>query len=337
MLMLFLTPFGNNDLTTEIDFSELIAKCLQEYMDPPVLEAFRDFLRRNRDSAWMIVSDYHMEKNSEYENYVAVFTVLPAAEHYITLPAMDAGLPTKLSQSDVTDRDIEFLRNLDHFTFAFVSDKKFRPAAPTVEMARASIDKSLDNMMNWTNAKDCQPIIAEFRRFRSAADANGFNLKLFNHMTLTASFLSAIALIILRTIPTRLIYWVSDRDAITSNFDGIVHTIFRLNMHAFAIRHKLGTFDLAWFGESPESQQSPGKKKALPFAPFIRVPDYIAAPVAAAELKTPGLKLLDKEKYKRILAYVIADNPNVAVLRLVNDPGWGIHRCAVSLTPFAGP
>src|SRR5277367_1743276 len=102
-------------MNTQIQsFSDLVALCMQQHMDPNVLQSFQDFLRRNNVNEWLIVSDYHLEKSDSYENYVSVFTVLPGGKHFLSRTDVDAGLPTKLSQSSVTDSDIEFLRKLNH-------------------------------------------------------------------------------------------------------------------------------------------------------------------------------------------------------------------------------
>jgi hypothetical protein len=314
-------------------YSDLIARCMQQ-IDSSVVDAFRQFLLGNGDREWLIVSDYHMEKADAYENYVSVFTVLPGAEHFIKLEEMNAGLPTKLSDSDVTDSDITFLKNLNHFTFVFVSDKKFRPAAQTIEAARASMDVSIEKMMQWPNAAQCKPIIAKFRQLRQQANASAFNLKLHNYVTLSASCVSAIALMMLQTLRVETINWLSDRDAIIDHQDGLVYTMFHLNMDAFREKYSLKPFNLVWFGENADKEQS-AKKKPLALAPYIRVPDYLAAPVGASQLNVEDAQHLERGKYQRVLAHIIADNDNIAVLQLVNDPGWALQRIAVSLNPPA--
>ncbi|MBX9724273.1 MAG: DUF2934 domain-containing protein [Candidatus Obscuribacterales bacterium] len=319
---------------TEIKaFSDIVSQCIHDYMDPFVLKAFREFLRKNGDKEWLIVSDYHVDKAAQFENYVQVFTILPCDEqHWITWEHMNAGLPTKLSNSSVTDKDIEFLRKLNQFTFIFVSKKNFRPAAPTAELVRASIDESINHMRQWTNADDCTDVINFFRRLREDANAKSFNLKLFNQATLSASCVSAIALEMLETISIKTIGWLSDRDPMIENFDGLVYQLFNLNMMAFCQQRKLKPFYLMWFGEG-QPEKANEKRKPLSLAPYIRIPDYLAAPIASSELTSEGVQHLSNEKYQRILVFVIANNPNIAVLRLVNDPGWSIIRIKVNLPP----
>lgn len=301
-------------------------------LDPTILEDFHKFLLDNGDDEWLIVSDYHMEKDEQYENYVSVFTVLPAAKHFTTMDAVDKGLPSKLSRSPVSDSDIAFLNELNHFTFVFVSDKKFRPAAVSLDAARAGIELSLQNMLSWPNAAECADNIAFMKTLKEEAKSSSFNLKVFNHATISASNVACIALEILRKVTTtKVIYWLSDRDAVTSLLDGTVYQMLRLNMHSFALKYKLKTFHLAWFGEQQKPEQ--GKKlKPLPLAPYIRIPDYFAAPMASSKTNHEGIQFLENEKYQRILAHVMADSSKFAIVRLANDPGWAFKRIKLSLT-----
>ena len=311
-------------------YPELIDLCMNQH--PTILNDFRQFLLRNGDAEWLIVSDYHMEKSSSYENFVSVFTILPAGEHYTSRTTVDAGLPTKLSQTPVTDSDIAFLKQLNHYTFVFVSDKKFRPAASSKEAARSSIELSLQNMLNWENAAECSETIGQFKQLREKAKSNSFNLKVFNQATLSASYVSSIALTISRTLSrTIILYWLSDRDEIITKFDGIVYSMLKVNMLAFAEMHQLKPIHLSWFDES--DKVIPGEKmEPLALAPFVRIPDYFAAPLAASITNYEGLQVFDKEKCQRILAHVIADSPNFSLLRLANQPGWRFKQITISLT-----
>jgi hypothetical protein len=302
-------------------------------LDAAILADFRKFLISNSDEEWLIVSDYHMEKDSSYENYVSVFTVLPAGKHFVDRESVNKGLPAKLSQSTVSDSDIAFLNELNHFTFAFVSDKKFRPAAASLQAARDSIDFSLQRMLSWPNAADCAEIIAPFKKLKEEAKSSSFNLKVFNHSAISASNVASIGLTILQTLPqTKFIYWLSDRDDVTSSLDGIVYQMYYLNLHSFAEKFKLKPFHLGWFGDSQTPMH--GKKmQPLPLSPFIRIPDYFAAPLAASSVAYQGIQFLEKEKYQRILSLVMADSPKFSIVRLVSDPGWAFKRIILSLTP----
>lgn len=311
-------------------YPEILEACM--HLEPSILKAFHEFLKKNEDEEWLIVSDYHIVKDKSYENYVSVFTVLPAEKNCIPIDAVKTGLPAKLSKSKVTDSEIAFLRDLNHFTFVFVSDKNFRPAAPTLASARQSIEVSLQNMLAWPNAAECSGLIAFTKRLKQEAFSASFNLKVFNHATISASNVSCIALEILRAVPaTKVIYWLSDRDEITTLLDGIVYQMFQLNMHSFAEKYKLKAFNLFWFGDNDKPEL--GKKmKPLPLAPYIRIPDFFAAPMAASNTKSHDIQFLEKEKYQRILAYVMADSSKFALLKLINEPGWAFLRIIVSLT-----
>ncbi len=320
------------DASTEYkSFSDLVALCFQSFMDSAVLESFREFLRENGDKHWLIASDYHVDKHPDFENYVWVFTVFPFGQNRLSLAEMNAGLPTKLSDSVVTEGDITFLRQANHFSFVFVNDKNFRPAAPTAKAARESLDISIKHMKRWTNASECTDVINEFRRLRQDANAVSFNLKLLNQAILCASCASAIALEIIETVSIDSIAWLSDRDAMIDNLNGIAYTIFKLNLIAFYQLKNLRPFEIIRFID--EEGEPLAKKNPLAFAPYIRVPDYLAAPVATAFLTAEGVQFLNKEKYQRILAFVIANNSKIAVLRLDNNPGWRITRIKVSVAP----
>lgn len=315
-------------------YSEIVEACM--LLDPSILKNFHEFLRKNQNEEWLIVSDYHIDKDKSYENYVSVFTVLPAGKNAITIDAVNKGLPTKLSKSTVTDSEIAFLKELNHFTFVFVSDKTFRPTAPSLAAARESIEVSLQSMLAWPNAAECSDSITFTKKLKQKALSPGFNLKVFNHATISASNVSCIALEILRTVPaTKVIYWLSDRDEITTFLDGIVYQMLRLNMHSFAEKYKLKAFNLCWFGENQKPEL--GKKmKPQPLAPYIRIPDFFAAPMASSKTNSQDIQFLEKEKYQRILAYVLADNSRFALLKLVNEPGWALCRIVVSLNTITG-
>jgi hypothetical protein len=316
-------------------YSDIIAHALKNCVDPTVVDSFQSFLRRMGDEAWLIVSDYHVERNKDgYENDVLVFTVLPAAKNYLNIEKATEGLPRKLSSTKTLSEDnIKFLNELNHFTFIFISDKKFRPTVKNADDARASLDLSIKRLLNGKNGSHCPPdVIDEFKRLRKDADANGFNLKLFNQATLAAAFASAIGLQIIQTVKVDILYWLSDRDAMIDNLNGIVYTLFHLHMVELQQKYKLRAFNLSWFGENAEKAIS-GKMKPLALAPLIRIPDFFAAPIAASNFSaTENSTHIPNEKYTLMLREVIADNPNVAVLRLKNDPGWAFSRIDITRT-----
>ena len=313
-------------------YSDIIADCMLNLMNSKIREDFKEFLLNNGDKEWLIVTDYHMIDSSIYENYVAVFTILPGSNHFIDIETINKGLPKKLSQSKVTQSDLDFLKNLNHFTFAFIGEKDFRAAAPTAKDAKASIDASLKNMRKWKNADECSEVIKFVQRYRQDANGSGFNLKLHNQMTLTAATISAISLFIAKTLPLDVVYWFSDRDAIVSNFNSMVYTMVNLNLQSFAQKEKLREFYFVWPLDDAIPNAS-GKLKALPMEPYIRIPDHFAAPIASSNFSAIDVQFLDKEKYQRILENVAADSSNIVILRLENEQGWTLQGYSISLNP----
>lgn len=309
-----------------------IAFCF-EMMPPEVLNAFSAFVKKNADRKWIIVSDYHLEKNSEFRNDVFVFTVLPAEQNFLPVDQLHAGLPCKLSQSKVRDDIILFLNELNHFTFAFALDKTLRPMARTHKEVSDNLDFTIQIMERWQNAADCTDIINQFKKFRQLVKSEKLDLRTYNHAILVANFAAAITVLIAKDVDVRSISWGSDRDKILE-LGGIAYSIFNVSLNAFLQQRNMPKIDeMCFFVESPAGVNG-GRKPRLWFDAYIRVADYFAAPVANADFNRTHFRS-NNSKYGRLLNRVVADSSKVFVLMLkCHAEGYGFSQVKVSCAPL---
>lgn len=318
-------------IPTGILDADTLVRCL-EIISPEVLAAFESFLAKNGDRRWLILSDYHFTKEKPYVNDVAVFTILPGAENFVTLEEVKRGLPCKLSQSKVKDDALAFLQDLNHFTFAFVLDRKFRPFGSSPTVIRGAVRHTLSIMESWENAADCT---AEIDKVRALLSDPNPNMKAMNYAIFVGNIAASIATLIAQRLQVDLIGWGSDRDAIVDNWGRIADTVFEISTSSFLQQRGLPQSKIALFIEPPSGDKN-APKPPLWYQHYINIPDYFAAPVAEIDLKKPGYFRSGREKYARIIYNAVADNPNVAILhpREVAE-GWGFHHVVVKQKDFS--
>lgn len=332
-----MTNSGSNISESNVLAGNTIPLCL-ESTSPQVLQAFKNFVKRNPDRKWLIVSDYHREKSDAYASDVFVFTVLPAERGFPSMDEINAGLPCKLSSSKAREDVLKFLRKLNHFSFAFCLDKSLRPFGKTQTDIEKGLDATIQKMENWTNAAECQQSIDAIKKLRNSGK---FNLKTVNHALLVANLAAAICTLISTHRRVTVAGWASDRDQMIDDLDRVVDTVFNVSLHAFLNQRKLPEIPtVAVFGDPSKNVQpinlpSGTKMPPLFYSPYVRIPDHFAAPIAQREITAQGQFCSVNRKYQQILAHVVADNPNIAVLNLkASDRGWGFQYVKSSLSPL---
>jgi hypothetical protein len=117
--------------------------------------------------------------------------------------------------------------------------------------------------------------------------------------------------------------WYPDRDNITIAYDRIAEWMFSVNFSAFRQRHRIDERGTKTLIGRPEPDAVNPRQSW--YDELIRIPDFIAGPLAAWDYRNNLVPV--RRKYAEILQGIVADNPYVMNLLLVDTAeGIGIGQ-----------
>jgi hypothetical protein len=198
---------------------------------------------------------------------------------------------------------IRILRKGKIFTVCFVVDRD-RKLFLDADDVRRGLDKSIEMMMNWSNADECEETIKKTRIFRQELNKKNVNINLVANIITSAMFASYITYLISKYSSPKSIGWMPDRDSITDSFNGIAHTIYSINSSAFCQRSSIS---VPIIGICTQNDAD------LWCDPYIRVADYVAGAAAAWDPPTN-----DKvpEKIAVLIKEAFSDNKYLYLFRV---------------------
>lgn len=315
---------------------DLIVDALSGTFDGHIDGALVRHIRRHRTDRWLIFSDYVLRQRYRHNDTFA-FSVMPGGQH---LPGLSADI-SRFSLKDLKDaREVsenmrELLSDPRIMTFCFLLPRK-RTLSRNAATAQQMIDNTLAVMSAWQDHDVHTSMKERMKKLKEKSRSQSFNVGLLDDIILATVFAAFLALRVCMAAPVSRIGWFSDRDKITTAYGGIADDFFCINVSAFCQRHMNG-----WRGPELALSGPAGPGARLWCDAQLRIPDHFAGVVSAWDLGTNEIPATSA-KYMPVLTEVIADQPNVHLVRLI--PSWReeslylqASRVAVSRNPLPFP
>ncbi|PTB24489.1 hypothetical protein C9I56_33540 [Paraburkholderia caribensis] len=220
-------------------------------------------------------------------------------------------------------------------TFCFLLPRK-RTLSRNAASARQLIENTLTTIEGWRDRDAHGPVIDRMRKLLEKSKSQSFNVGLLDDIMLTTSFAAFLSVRVCMATTVERIGWFSDRDKITTAYNGIANDLFRVNVSAFCQRLMNG-----WRG--PElAVSAPVEQGSAPWCDAqLRIPDHFAGVVSAWDLGTNQLPAT-AAKYLPVLTEAVADRSNVHLIKVTSSwKGENLHldasRVVVSKDPLPPP
>lgn len=236
---------------------------------------FDVFLARYPDvTEWVIAADFCFEKKKQ----AYVFTIIPITQTIDeVLDEIGAKMPRDLkSIREVSPEVVEYLKSEQFFHFAFVASNHRKAEGSDVK-------ELIVKMVEYFQRSNSSPeLIKSFESLGTGAEAKSFNTRLFMDMMLLCNLFCFIIFLLFRDARASSIIISPDRDKMTEWLDGLYGDIVK-----HMVRHTVLTrFPDAASPRVRKTAQAPGRQtKDTWFDPLVRLPDYIAGPLATMKWK----------------------------------------------------
>lgn len=294
------------------------------------------YVERYQTDRWLIFSDYVLRQRDRHNDTFA-FSIMPGGDYH-------PGLTEDIARR--ADRDLKDAREVSEpmrellvdpriLTFCFILPRK-RTLSRNATASLKMIENSLAMMEAWHDRDVHAPIIDRMKKLREKSRSQAFNVGLMDDIILATTLAGFLSVRLCMATPVARIGWFSDRDKITTAHSNIANDFYCVNVSAFCQRLMNG-----WRG--PEllvcAPAAPGSK--LWCDAQLRVPDHFAGVVSAWDLGANQIPVASG-KYMPVLTEVIADRPNVHLVKLI--PAWQeeilqlqASRVVVSRNPLPAP
>ena len=291
-----------------------IIKNILETFDQSAIVQFREFLAKQPNvTKWMIASDYCLH-DSDRPQDVMSFAIIPYDDWFDKIKKeIGAAIPCDIKKArDIGNPAITYFRKQTIFHVSFILSKDGTlltngPGSNKLAIARESIKITIEHLVEMDLD---QADIRKLRALALDAQSNGFNTKLFSDVLLLSVLFPFITLIIARERSVEIVGWFSDRDSMTKWHDGVVWTF------AYENTRGIGGFlgiDIDSAKITVALPDMSSGKEEMWYDNFIRIADYFAGAIAAWDTVANGVK---HKKHARMLRDVIADAPNVVIMKL---------------------
>ena len=142
------------------------------------------------------------------------------------------------------------------------------------EMMGKLFGKTIKLMEDWPEKKR-EEFIHKMKKFRNYLNRKAIDKKTLSDIGITVHIMSTIIEFLMVKANAKHIYWISDRDTITSFQDGIVHEFIRLGC-ASLLNRRIPDDQMYGFVDAKEYDKEICDE-------FIRVPDYICGSLASMD------------------------------------------------------
>lgn len=308
-----------------------LVDCLTSTFGKTAIDEFREFLAKHSFvTKWMIVCDFVINEPQAASDAYA-YTFFPYNAEIQQLKAKIMKLVPKdfKKTKNVQPKLHEFFQSGDTFTICLLTPKKYN-AAGDIHTIRLSLDETLRMMRNWQDADNQKNVIEAFERLKERAKANNFKTQLMSTMMIATVLAAFCAIILAQERRIEIVGWFPDRDNITTSYERIAYHMFAINFSAFCQRHNIDERPIKTVIGLPEPD--PAKPKQSWYDELVRIPDFIAGPLAAWDYKMN--LVTGRQKYVDVLKGAVADNPYLITLLLEDtEKGIGVSRLLCSRRP----
>ncbi|WP_212904533.1 hypothetical protein [Clostridium polyendosporum] len=247
------------------------------------------------------------------------FTVIPSVKSFQELKSLISSFAlTDLKKTKtVKDQLCQFVKSGYLFSFTFLFDKKNKLFPDTNQQTYlVNIEQTIQMLKKWIintpeRKEYYSSIIKRVNILKQEVKRSSFNLNLFNNISLT-QFLAAYLTFILTketSIKPEIIGWFSDRDKMTTSYNGIIYDYYNINYHFMCQQDSIDDSSVKVALAMPTEGE-----KVLWYDEVIRVADYLAG--ALAERNYESKK---NNKYDKIWEDAISDNLNLSLIKLNYD------------------
>jgi hypothetical protein len=309
-----------------------LVDCLISTFGKSAIGEFRKFLAKHAMvTKWMIASDFVINESQAASDAYA-YTFFPCDAEIQDLKAKIAKLVPKdfKNTKTVKPKLHEFFHDGETFTICLLTPKKYNVAGD-IHAIRLSLDETLRMMRNWQDSDTQQKVIKAFERLKERAKANNFKAQLMSTMMIATVLAAFCAIILAQERKIEIVGWFPDRDNITTSYERIAHHLFAVDFSAFCQRHNIDERPIKTAIGLPEPD--PAKPKQTWYDELVRIPDFLAGPLAGWDYKKN--LVTGRQKYVEILQAAVADNPYLITLLLTDtEKGIGVSRLLCSKDPF---
>jgi hypothetical protein len=298
------------DLDPDANIGSMIFDALDVGVSGKIQSQFDRYVRSYTTDRWLIFSDYVLGQR-ERPNDVFAFTLMPGGDYFTgAMGALKAKAKRDFKDvKDVSEPMMELLRDPRLFSFCFIVDPSKRVTQNAAKIC-GMLERSIERLKSKADSNLRERDIKTLRAVRAKAASQGFNVRLFDNIVLSAAFAAFLTVLVCRIRIATRVGWFSDRDSIVSAHKAFAHYVYASNVVVFSERKLNG-----WSGPllGVNSPVEPGGKLWCEAA--IRVPDHLAGVVSAWNLAQHTIP--EARKYRQIFLEGIADNPNIQLMRLV--------------------
>lgn len=271
---------------------------------PEFVEKWKKFQNNfKRNASWYITSDYCLDDKNK-PNDVMTFTIFPFIHPYILKEGIKHNLSKDIKDfSNLSEKAINYIKESPYsFSISFIIEGKNNIF--NLEQNKQLMDKLIKGMDNWPQNKK-EEFIHKIKSFKNYLYRKEIDIKTLSNISVLVHIMSSIIEFLLIKANARHIYWISDRDNITSFHDGIVHEFIRLG-YANLINRRVSDNEVYGYLEAKDYD-----KKI--FDDFIRIPDYISGSIASMNFSDVN-KIPDK--HYKLFAKSIIDNERIYIMKI---------------------
>jgi hypothetical protein len=258
-----------------------LVECLISTFGKNAIDEFRKFLAKHSGvTKWMIANFVINEPQAASDAYVLTFFAYSAEIGELKAKIVKLVFKDFKKTKAVKPKLHDFFQSGETFTICLLTPKKYNLAGD-IHAIRFSLDETIRIMRNWQDAADRQQkVIKAFERLKERAKANNFNTPTIMIATVLAAFC---AMILAQERKIEIAGWFPDRDNITTSYERIADHMFAVDFSAFCQRHAIDERSIKTVIGLPEPD--PGEPRQIWYDELVRIPDFLAGPLAAWDYK----------------------------------------------------
>jgi hypothetical protein len=278
------------------------------------------------DAAWYVLSDYCIGDKSK-SNDAATFSILLNHDTLGNLKDFVAEVAPKdiKSSRSISDKFIYYInqRVMFHVTFVVPSKLKFLKRYADVDNMLGFLSPFRQFVIDVASKSTFEAgfeesVLKRIALFTSDFQRSNFNANLSRKIYLVACFASLVFYYLAITKQPHKIFWISDRDAITERYGGIIFD-FAYFMFLYEYMQILvdnrgvpsATIDKPQFIFATAT-----KENAALYDELIRIPDHIAGTMADFNMQTSSFS---KAKFRELSLYSLTNAENHAIIQVSGD------------------
>ena len=295
---------------------EKLFSVLEETINKAAINEFKCFIAKFHDvTKWFICSDYCLD-DKDKPNDVITFVIFPYIFDFPTwLDFVKHLQKTDLKNCRTISKEFcTFSHSGLVFSFNFMIDKK---SIVKKWKDKTTLHKSIDDFINLINKhwifttphmiEYYNKLVKKLKYLKSEMNKKSFNYKLLSQIFLITFLASYLKYLLYReTDYIEVFSWLSDRGKMTGFCDGVYGTLFEIISYCLCANH-LPEFKYKYVKECLPAGND------MFYDEVNRVADFICGGIASYDLVS---KVVNQEKHCTLVEDVIADNPNIQILRI---------------------